>query len=62
MTEATREEAVDKLRRALVEMRVVGLKTCAPLLLALLRDERFLAGDVDTTYLERFVEDPVCGH
>ena len=54
----TRDEAIDKLRRALVEMRVVGLKTCAPLLLALLRDERFQQGDVDTTYLESFVKDP----
>jgi len=52
---ATREQAVARLRRALVEMRLVGVQTCAPLLQALLDDTRFLSGDTHTNYLEEFV-------
>jgi acetyl-CoA carboxylase biotin carboxylase subunit len=50
-----RDDAIARMRRALTEMRLVGIKTCAPLLRALLDDERFLRGDTDTAYLERFV-------
>jgi acetyl/propionyl-CoA carboxylase alpha subunit len=50
-----RTDAIARMRRALVEMRLVGVKTCAPLLLALLDDERFRRGDVDTAFLERYV-------
>lgn len=52
---ATRSEAVARLKRALIEMRLVGVRTCAPLLRALLDDSRFLAGDTNTAYLEEFV-------
>jgi len=52
-----REDALARLRRALLEMRLVGLRTCAPLLLALLEDEAFRRGDTDTAYLETFVRD-----
>jgi hypothetical protein len=38
-------------------MRLVGVKTCAPLLLALLDDPRFRRGETDTAFLERFVAD-----
>ncbi|MGH7162802.1 MAG: acetyl-CoA carboxylase biotin carboxylase subunit, partial [Planctomycetota bacterium] len=40
--------AIARLRRALLEMRLVGVRTCAPLLLALLEDERFLRGEMHT--------------
>ncbi|MHC4550563.1 MAG: acetyl-CoA carboxylase biotin carboxylase subunit [Planctomycetota bacterium] len=50
-----REDAIERLRRALAEMRLVGIKTCAPLLRALLDDERFRRGETDTAYLERYV-------
>jgi acetyl/propionyl-CoA carboxylase alpha subunit len=50
-----RPDAIARMRRALVEMRLVGVKTCAPLLLALLGDDRFLRGEVDTAFLERYV-------
>ena len=50
-----RPDAIARMRRALVEMRLVGVKTCAPLLLALLSDDRFRKGDVDTAFLERYV-------
>jgi len=50
-----RDDAIARMRRALVEMRLVGVKTCAPLLLALLSDERYRRGEVDTGFLERYV-------
>jgi acetyl-CoA carboxylase biotin carboxylase subunit len=50
-----REDAIARMKRVLTEMRLVGIRTCAPLLRALLDDERFRRGDTDTAYLERFV-------
>jgi len=50
-----RDDAIERLKRALVEMRLVGLKTCAPLLLRLLDDDDFRAGRTNTGYLERYV-------
>ncbi len=50
-----RPDAIARMRRALVEMRLVGIRTCAPLLLALLSDDRLRKGDVDTAFLERYV-------
>ncbi len=52
-----REEAIARMRAALVEMRLVGLRTGAPLLLRLLDDGRFRRGETDTAYLESFVRD-----
>ena len=52
-----RDDAIERMKRALTEMRLVGLKTCAPLLVRLLDDEKFRAGDTDTGYLERYVEE-----
>jgi len=51
-----RDEAVRRLRRALAEFVVVGIDTNVPLHLRILRDERFLAGDIHTTFLEREFE------
>jgi acetyl-CoA carboxylase biotin carboxylase subunit len=48
-----RDEALARMRRALVEMQVEGVPTTIPFHLALLADTRFRAGDVHT----RFVED-----
>jgi acetyl-CoA carboxylase biotin carboxylase subunit len=53
-----REHAIERLKRALLEMRLVGIKTCAPILLSLLDDERFRKGDTDTAYLEEYVQRP----
>jgi len=52
-----REDAIERLKRALIEMRLVGIKTCAPLLRALLDDDRFRRGDTNTAYLEQFVQE-----
>jgi acetyl/propionyl-CoA carboxylase alpha subunit len=48
--------AVARLRRALAELRLVGVKTCVPLLRALLEDEAFGKGATHTWYLEEFVK------
>jgi len=52
-----REEARRRLVRALMELRLVGISTCAPLMLAVLQDERFIRGETDTSVLERFVSE-----
>jgi acetyl-CoA carboxylase biotin carboxylase subunit len=48
-----REEAVARMRRALDEMTIDGVKTTIPFHQKLVRDERFRRGEVHT----RFVED-----
>ncbi len=50
---ADRSQALRRLRRALRELRVGGIKTTAPLFLALLEDEEFLHGDFDIDWLDR---------
>ncbi|QZA32037.1 acetyl-CoA carboxylase biotin carboxylase subunit [Hydrogenibacillus sp. N12] len=51
----TREEAIRRMRRALDEMVVEGpgVKTTIPLHRTLMDDPQFVAGDVDTRFLER---------
>jgi acetyl-CoA carboxylase biotin carboxylase subunit len=58
---ATRAHAIARLDRALQELHVGGVKTTAPLALAVLRDRRFQEGDFDTHFLEGFTvpSDPV---
>ena len=48
----TRFEAIERMRRALAELNVGGVKTSAPAALAVLEDERFRAGDFDTHLLD----------
>ena len=50
----TRERAIEKMRRALDEFVVEGIKTTVPFHKQLLMDDRFRAGDFDTKFLERF--------
>ena len=48
----TREAALARLRRALTELTVTGLKTTIPLHAALARDPAIMAGSVHTRWLE----------
>ncbi|MBZ0270125.1 ATP-grasp domain-containing protein, partial [bacterium] len=48
----TREEAIVRMRRALAEFSLTGVKTTIPLLEEILRDERFLSGNYDTGFLD----------
>jgi acetyl-CoA carboxylase biotin carboxylase subunit len=50
---ATREEAIIRMRRALEELVVVGVPTNQSFHLRLLRDEAFLAGRIDSQFLDR---------
>ncbi len=49
----SREGARDRMRRALTEMRVVGVATNIPYLLQILEQEDFKAGTFDTGFLDR---------
>jgi acetyl-CoA carboxylase, biotin carboxylase subunit len=53
----TREEAIDRARRALREYRLEGIKTTIPLHLRLLEDEAFRSGGYHTGYLEELLKD-----
>ncbi|MHB8870006.1 MAG: acetyl-CoA carboxylase biotin carboxylase subunit [Thermoleophilia bacterium] len=48
-----RDEAIGRLRRALSEYVIEGIKTNIPFHLRLLRHPDFLSGDVDTTFVDR---------
>jgi len=51
-----RDEAIDRLRRALDEYHVGGIKTTLPFFRQIVRDEEFAAGNLDTGFIERFQE------
>jgi len=52
----TRAEAIDRLRRALDEYAVGGIKTTLPFFREVVRDQEFIAGQLDTGFIERFWE------
>jgi acetyl-CoA carboxylase biotin carboxylase subunit len=52
----TRAEAIDRLRRALDEYAVGGIKTTLPFFREIVRDEKFIAGRLDTGFIPRFNE------
>ncbi len=51
----TRERAIDRMRRALDEFAVVGIKTTIPLHQRIVNDPGFQAGDYTIHWLEKFV-------
>ena len=52
----TRAEAIDRLRRALAEYEVGGIKTTLPFFREIVEDEVFIAGDLDTGFITEFNE------
>ncbi|HYR76982.1 MAG TPA: acetyl-CoA carboxylase biotin carboxylase subunit [Pyrinomonadaceae bacterium] len=52
----TRAEAIQRLRRALDEYAVAGIKTTLPFFREIVRDEEFIDGRLDTGFIERFNE------
>jgi len=52
-----RDEAISRGRRALRMLRVEGIKTSAPLHLKILDDNDFLAGRLNTHFMDRFLDD-----
>jgi acetyl-CoA carboxylase biotin carboxylase subunit len=53
----TRPQAIARMRRALDEFAVLGIKTTIPLHQRILADPRFQAGDYTIHWLERFVSE-----
>lgn len=49
----TREEAIMRMRRALMEFIIVGVKTNIDFHLAILREKDFILGHYDNTYIDR---------
>jgi len=49
-----REHAIERGRRALEEFTVEGIKTTIPFHLKVLKDKRFLSGEFDTSFLDKF--------
>ena len=52
----SRAEAIDRMRRALDEYAVGGIKTTLPFFREIIRDEEFVAGRLDTGFISRFNE------
>ena len=52
-----RQEAIDRLRRALDEYRIQGIRTTIPFLRRLVRHPAFLSADIDTSFIERHGEE-----
>lgn len=53
---ATRDEAIARMQRALGEYHVGGIRTTIPFFQAVLDDEEFRRGEIDTGYIARFLE------
>jgi acetyl/propionyl-CoA carboxylase alpha subunit len=53
-----REEALHRMRRAVEEYRILGIKTTLPFFERVLRDPAFCRGDFDTGYVARFLAAP----
>ncbi len=49
----TREQAIDRMRRALAELRIVGVDTSVPFHLRVMEEPDFRAGRLDIRYLEK---------
>jgi acetyl-CoA carboxylase biotin carboxylase subunit len=52
-----RDEALARMRRALAELRIEGVKTTAPFLARLLDCDTFRRGAVHTRFVERFIQE-----
>ncbi len=59
---ADRTEAIRRMRRALDEYRLVGLTTNIPFLRRLVDHPAFVAGELDTGFIERFGAELISGH
>jgi acetyl-CoA carboxylase biotin carboxylase subunit len=52
---ATRDEAIARMRRALGEYLVGGIRTTIPFFLSVLADAEFCQGEIDTGFIARFL-------
>jgi acetyl-CoA carboxylase biotin carboxylase subunit len=56
-----RAEALARMRRALAEYQVIGVKTTLPFFARVLDHPAFIAGDYDTSFVERAFADGAAG-
>ena len=54
VTSQTREEAIDKMRRALDEFVIEGIKTTIPFHRQLMDHPNYISGDYTTKFMETF--------
>jgi acetyl-CoA carboxylase biotin carboxylase subunit len=52
----TRQEAIERMRRALREYEVGGIKTTLPFFREIMEDEEFISGRLDTSFINRYNE------
>jgi len=52
---SSRDEAIARMRRALTEYQVLGIRTTIPFFLWLMHQPEYIAGAYDTTYLDRLL-------
>lgn len=58
VTSQSREESLAKMKRALEEFYIEGIKTTVPFHRQLMDDENFKSGNYTTKFMESFVLDP----
>ena len=58
-TAQSREEAISKMRRALDEFVIEGVKTTIPFHRQLMDDPRYIAGDYTTSFMDTFKMNPI---
>jgi acetyl-CoA carboxylase biotin carboxylase subunit len=51
----TRREAIERMKRALKEYTIRGIKTSIPFHLLVMENPQFIAGDYDTTFIDRIL-------
>jgi acetyl-CoA carboxylase biotin carboxylase subunit len=51
-----RNEAIDRMRRALMEYQIGGIKTTIPFFRQVMEDAEFIEGKLDTAFITRFNE------
>jgi acetyl/propionyl-CoA carboxylase alpha subunit len=51
-----RSEAIGRMRRALAEYQIGGIKTTLPFFREIMEDKEFIAGKLDTGFISRFNE------
>jgi acetyl-CoA carboxylase, biotin carboxylase subunit len=50
----TREESIDRMRSALDQYTIIGIKTNLPFFRSIIRDQEFIDGKLDAGFIERF--------
>jgi acetyl-CoA carboxylase, biotin carboxylase subunit len=59
---ATRAEAIERMRRALAEYKILGVRTTLPFLARVMRHPDFVAGNFDTSFVSRMATEPDAAH